>query len=322
MRLTNNMISTNYLKNLNKNMKQLTEMNTKVSSQRKFLKMSEDPATALSAFHVRKDLARNDMYTKTLNESQGMLDEAEIAISNISDVATNARVQIMQGMTGTSGVAEQRMTAQELRKCQEMILGAANATFSDKYVFGGREFENAPFSLDGAGDLLYYGQNVNTGTFGPESRYVDIGIGMAVDGSGNVTPQTALDTAYSGITLLGSGVDGDGLSNNLYQLLGQIADKLEAGDLTNMDMYLNKLELKSDDIRMQYVSVGEKSNYISFFADKLDRDKLASATKQNKLEELSLEEGAIQFSQQELVYNACLQMGMKLLQPSLMDYLS
>jgi phenylalanyl-tRNA synthetase beta chain len=54
----------------------------------------------------------------------------------------------------------------------------------------------------------------------------------------------------------------------------------------------------------------------------LDRDKLASSTKSNKLEELSLEEGAIQFSQQELVYNACLQMGMKLLQPSLMDYLS
>jgi flagellin-like hook-associated protein FlgL len=316
------MISTNYLKNLTRNMKQLTDMNTKVSSQRKFLKMSEDPANALSAFQVRKDLARNEMYKKALDESQGMLDEAEIAISNISDVATNARVQIMQGITGTSGEAERKVTAQELRKYQETILGTANARFSDKYVFGGRQFENVPFTLDGAGNLQYYGQNVDTGTFGAESRYVDIGIGMDVDGGGNVTPQSALDTAYSGVTLLGSGVDGDGLSNNLYQLLGQIADKLETGDLSNMDMYLNKLDAKADDIRMQYVSVGEKSNYITFFADKLDRDKLASSTKSNKLEELSLEEGAIQFSQQELVYNACLQMGMKLLQPSLMDYLS
>ena len=322
MRLTNNMISTNYLKNLTRNMKQLTDMNTKVSSQRRFLKMSEDPAVALSAFQVRKDLARNDMYKKTLDESQGMLDEAEIAISNINDVATNAKVQIMQGITGTSGGAEQKVTAQELRKYQEMILGAANARFSDKYVFGGKEFENTPFTLDGAGNLQYYGQNVDTGTFGAENRYVDIGIGMDVDAGGNVTPQSALDTAYSGVTLLGSGVDGDGLSNNLYQLLGQIADKLESGDLSNMDMYLKKLDVKADDIRMQYVSVGEKTNYISFFADKLDRDKLAASTKSNKLEELSLEEGALQFSQQELVYNACLQMGMKLLQPSLLDYLS
>ena len=322
MRLTNNMISTNYMKNLTKNMKQLTDMNTKVSSQRRFLKMSEDPAIALSAFQVRKDIARNEMYKKTLDESQGMLDEAEIAISNINDVATNARVQIMQGITGTSGEAEQKVTAQELRKYQEMILGAANARFSDKYVFGGKEFENTPFTLDGAGNLQYYGQNVDSGSFGAESRYVDIGIGMDVDAGGNVTPQSALDTAYSGITLLGSGLDGDGLSNNLYQLLGQIADKLEAGDLSNMDMYLKKLDVKADDIRMQYVSVGEKSNYISFFADKLDRDKLAASTKQNKLEELSLEEGALAFSQQELVYNACLQMGMKLLQPSLLDYLS
>ncbi len=321
MRLTNAMITNNYLKNLNRNTKELTDLNTKVTAQRKFLKMSDDPAAALAAFGVRKQLARIDMYGKTLDDSQGLLDEAEVSLSTINDTVTESFTQVMQGITGTSDETARKVIAASLRSHQEMILGAANAKYSDKYVFGGEGFEEVPFSLDGSGNLQYHGQNVDTGTFGSESRYVDIGLGMTIS-SGVVVPQSALDTAYSGAALLGTGMDGNGIPNNLYQLLGEIADKLESGDLTNIDLYTQKLEAKSNDIRMQYVGIGEKANYISFFNDRLDREKIAASTKQNALEVLSLEEGIMQFSQQELVYNACLQMGTKILQPSLLDYLS
>ncbi len=322
MRLTNAMMTNNYLRNLNRNTKDLNDLNTKVSAQRKFLRMSEDPASALAAFGVRKHLSRIDMYDRTLKESRGLLDEAEISLSSINEAATNALTTVMQGSTGSSDENARRVTANTIRGYQESILGAANAKFSDKYIFGGEGFEEMPFTLDGSGNLRYHGANVDTGSFGPEHRYVDIGLGLSINGSGVVSPQSALDTAYSGAELLGTGVDANGLPNNLYQLLGDIADKLESGDLTDIDMYIQKLDDRSDDVRMQYVGIGEKSNYISFFADRLDREKVAAATKQNDLESLSLEEGIMQFSEQELVYNACLQMGTKILQPSLLDYLS
>lgn len=321
MRLTNAMMANNYLRNLNRNTKELNDLNTKVSAQRKFLKMSEDPASALAAFGVRKQLNRIGMYDATLKDSQGLLDEAEIALSSINETATSALTQVMQGITGTSDEKARKVIAEALRSYQESIIGAANAKFSDKYVFGGEGFEKMPFTVDASGDLNYHGVNVDTGTFSEEHRYVDIGLGLSIS-SGVVSPQSAMDTAYSGADLLGSGVDGNGISNNLYQLLGQIADKLESGNLTNMDLYIKKLESRSDDIRMQYVGIGEKANYITYFADRLDREKIAAADKQNKLESLSLEEGIMQFSEQELVYNACLQMGTKILQPSLLDYLS
>jgi len=321
MRLTNAMITNNYLKNLNRNTKELTDLNTKVTAQRQFLKMSDDPAAALAAFGVRKQLARIEMYNKTLGDSQGHLNEAETSLSTINDTVNEAFTQVMQGITGTSDEVARKVIAASLRSHQDMILGAANAKYSNKYIFGGDGFEQMPFTLDGSGNLEYQGQNVDTGTFGAESRYVDIGLGMTISGS-TVLPQSALDTAYSGATLLGTGVDGDGIPNNIYQLIGEIADKLESGDLSNIDLYTQKLEKKSDDIRMQYVGIGEKANYISFFSDRLDREKIAASTKQNDLEVLSLEDGIMQFSQQELVYNACLQMGTKILQPSLLDYLS
>ncbi len=321
MRLTNAMMANNYLRNLNRNTRELNDLNTKVTAQRKFMKMSEDPASALAAFGTRKQLVRIGVHDATLKDSQGLLDEAEISLSSINETATNALTQIMQGVTGTSDEKAQKVIAKSLRSLQESLLGAANAKFSDKYVFGGEGFEDMPFTLDGSGNLLYHGVNVDAGTFTQEHRYVDIGLGLSISGD-IVSPQSAMDTAYSGADLLGTGMDSNGVSNNLYQLLGQIAGKLDSGDLSNMDLYIKKLETRSDDLRMQYVGIGEKANYITFFADRLDREKIAASDKQNKLESLSLEEGIMQFTQQELVYNACLQMGTKILQPSLLDYLS
>ena len=322
MRLTNNMIAGNYLKGLNRNLKSLNDLNVKVSAGRKYMKMSEDPASAIKAYGVRKDLARIELHTASLKDSLAMLDEAENALSALNEVCTSALSQVMQGATGTMSEGDRKAVADALHSYQEMILSAANTRFSDRYLFGGKTFGSMPFTVDASGKLLYNGQDVDTGTFGEENRYVDIGIGLTYLPDGSVSPQSALDVAYSGARLLGAGVDGDGMPNNLYNLIGAIADKMESGDLSDIESYTKKLEDCADSIRMQYVGIGEKSNYIEFFTDRLAREEITAASRQYDLEALTLEEGAIMFSEQQTLYNACLQMGTKLLQPSLLDYLN
>lgn len=321
MRLTDNMITGSYLKSLSRNMKDLSDLNIKVAAGRKYMKMSENPASSVKAFDVRRDLSRIDLYSSTLGDSQALLDEAETSLSSITDTAAGALTQITQGVNGSLDEPDRQAVANTLRSYQQMILGAANVKASGRYVFGGSSFGSTPFTLNASGKLVYNGQDVDTGSFSAEHRYVDIGIGLTVSG-GSVSSQTALDVAYSGAELLGTGVDGNGFPNNLYNLLGEIADKIEAGDLDDIKDYSAKLEERSDDIRMQYVAIGEKSNYISFFTDRLYGEKITATSKQTELEGLSIEEGAIMFAEQENMYSACLQMGTKLLQPSLLDYLS
>lgn len=320
MRLTDNMITGNYMRSLNRNLKDLSDLNTKVAAGRRFMKMSENPASAVKAFGLRKDLNRMEMYTSSLSDSQALLDEAENSLSIINNMATEALAKISQATNGTLNETDRATMAGALRGYQEMILGAANVKSSDRFIFGGSAFGQTPFTVDGTGKLYYNGVNVDTGTFTEEHRYVDIGIGLDIS-SGTVTPNSALDVAYSGAQLLGTGIDANGLPNNLYSLIGQIADKIEAGDLTNIGDYVSKLEERADAIRMQYVSIGEKSNYISFFLDRLSTEKITATARQTELEGLSIEEGAIMFAEQENMYNACLQMGTKILQPSLLDYL-
>ena len=252
---------------------------------------------------------------------QGLLDEAESTVSIINDVMTEAMAQVMQGSTGTSDPVARATVANALRSIQTTILNAANAKYSDDYIFGGENTESMPFTLDESGRLLYKGQDVDTGTFEKEYKYVDIGIGLTIGADGTVSHESAMNAAFSGAELLGTGIDGNGLSNNLYNLLGTIADKLESGDLSDMDLYTKKLSDMADNIRLQYVSVGENSNFIKYFTDRLASQRLTDAKKQSELEVLEIDEGALMYSERELVYNACLQMGTKILQPSLLDYL-
>lgn len=104
-------------------------------------------------------------------------------------------------------------------------------------------------------------------------------------------------------------------------MLGLLAEKFESNDMTDIETYHKKLQGMADNIRIQYVSIGEKINYITFFTERLKSEQDKLLVKQNRLESMDLAEGITAFGEQELVYNACLQMGSKILQPSLLDFL-
>lgn len=322
MRLTDSMMSKTYLKNLNSSLKALNDSNTRVAAKRRYMRFSEDPARSLKAMKIRKNLSRISLYKDNLNDAQGILDQYESSISNINEIAREAFAQVMQGTTGTSNNPEVRATvANTLRSFQDSILSAANAKYADDYIFGGEGVGTPPFSISDTGELLYNGQNIDTGTFSDEYRYIDIGMGIDFEGDGSVSQKSAFDVVISGIELLGSGVDSDGVSGNLYNLIGQIADKLENNDLGDIDLYSKKLEELSGNVRLQYVSIGEKSNFITYFKDRLTAEETNAKTKQTELEGLKTEEGIMEFKELEFTYNACLQMGTKILQHSLMDFL-
>ncbi|MDF2685977.1 MAG: flgL [Clostridia bacterium] len=320
MRMTNNLMYRTYMKNLNTNTKTLDDLNQKVSSQRRFLKISEDPAIALKAFKVRRDIARTELYRNNIDDIQSTLDEVESSISTVNDNVSDAAALILQGKNGTYSAADRKVVANSLRSYQEKILNAANSKFAGKYIFGGASVDKMPFTIVG-GNLLYNGQNVNTGTFTEDYKYVDIGLGLDVNGFGEVAPESAINTAHSGAELLGTGVDINGVPNNLYNILGDLADMFENNNMTQIELYSEKLSDKADDVRLQYVSVGEQVKFVEFIDKRLDINELNNSKKSKSLEGIELEKAIIEFSSQELIYNACLQMGTKILQPSLLDYL-
>lgn len=322
MRITEKMISTNYMASLNNSLSEVNRLNERVTSGRKYQKGSEDPASALKAYQVRSNLSRIDLYQNNVEEVKGILSETETAYTQLSSILSDVNEQILQGSSDTN--SEDRQTfADVLKNYQSQVFSVANASFSSKYVFGGSDLDTIPFSIDASGKLLYHGLDVNDDTlFDSEEIYYDIGMGLKTDGSGNIVKGTALNIASPGSELLGVGTDTDGLSNNLYNLLGQVAELFESNDMTDIDKYSTKLQDIADQCTLKLVNVGQKTNFVEFLETRYEADEYNATVKQKSLEGVDNAKAILEYNTQNTAYQAALAMGVKIMQPSLLDYLS
>ena len=314
MRIADNTITRNYLNNLSSNTEQLYADSTKVSSGKSYQTASEDPADAIKAMKVRSTLAKISAYQGNIEEANGIISERETAISELNKITTEAKAKIVQGESGTYSASDRKTIADTLKSYQDTVLSLSNQMYTDKYVFGGSDDYKIPFTVDSSGKLQYQGQSVDTGTFGSEEVYCDIGLG--IDGA------SAYNVSSPGSTLLGTGTDTNGVTNNLYNLLGDLADQFSSNNMTDVAKYADKLSTLSDNLLVSYTSIGEESSYLSTFSDRLTTSKTNATKAQSKLENADTAEASVEYSAQQTAYQATLQVGAKLIQKTLLDYLN
>jgi flagellar hook-associated protein 3 FlgL len=310
-----------YLNNLNTSSRTLDRLTQKVTTQRQFTKASEDPAAALKVFNIRRDLSRISFYKNNITDLKNNIVDIESTISSLNNVAIEVNTQLTQAKNTTYGQTERNAIASVLKTLQQQVLNNGNTNFAGKFLFGGSNTKQIPFTTDVNGKLLYNGVDVDTGTFSKDEVFVDLGLGMAAGNASAADANTAYNVSYPGSELLGTGVDADGISNNFYNIIGDLITKLETGDLTNIDKYEAKVKEKMDDIIVKYADIGQKSNFVEFISNKLEIDEENSLKKQDTLEAADLAKSIMDVKYQEMSYNAALQVGTKILQNSLLDYL-
>lgn len=193
--------------------------------------------------------------------------------------------------------------------------------------------------MDGDGKLTYNGITLNSiipadkARLSSDSMYVDIGIGAKTIADPLNPAKTIIDPGsvfqYSipGIDVVGSGtctVNGKVVSNNLYDLLSEIIDQFESGfdSYDTVDELYGKLDKASMEIIYNITKVGSKTSYLDFMTNRYESQTLDLQERQLNVEGADPIKTIIQFKSQEVAYNAALQMGTKIIQPSIFDFMS
>lgn len=437
MRITMGMIAGQYKTRLNQSLYELSNANTRASNYRVFNKPSDDPFAAAQTYQVRRETERNKNYQSNLSSVQDSLKTAESTVLLVSNVVANANsTEVLGAINGHMTKDTRSAVVKELRTMRDAIVSDMNAKFSDQYLFGGTGAGSPPFSVDGDGNLLYRGINVDTGVntngasatvangasetqidFGKENAgllntydiaiqtgasddvnvsgntitvtldstnatkghlqdvlqdsakwntvptgvdvtkitvagnagdaaaaggpsaeitdkvdlddlanervYVDLGFGLQFDGNGDIVPQSAYNTALPGIKLLGYGTNDDGTPKNVYSLMGKIADMLDS-DNVSMDAiqpYLDSFQQATGNLTTQISEIGAKEKFLTSTQTHLEDTNTNLLTKDNDVEYLEPSDAIMDWMTQQFCYQACLQMGTNILQPTLMDFL-
>ena len=370
MRITNRVTTEKYLRSINNIQYNLDYLDSQVITGRKFMRVSENTPAAVKAFQIRRDMKRVEGYQDSRLHAQGMLNNAESSIMTIQDMVIEAKEKIIMGMNDPSAsYDERRIIATQLRNMQQEILQRLNSSAADLYYFGGNSVAQEPFRLDTDGKLMYrykdgadfkwvrvedlhetpdpslatdpdyelYQELRNAGLF------VDIGLSIR---SENVPPSpsaapfvdrnSVFTYTLTGISITGVGQvamsDGTMVSNNLYDLLGSIADSFEDNFVNgsgNIEIYhhdrvdelFGLLRKRESSIQFSITDVGTKKQFLDFIKDSLASREYDNTVRQQDVEGADPARTIIYFTAQQVAYSAALRMGTKVIPMSIFDYM-
>ncbi len=326
MRITGSITQRRFLTNYSSSAERLSKLMQQATDLRKFNKVSENTAAASKAFLVRRQLARIEMYESNLNNAKDILSSAETSAITVSNSIKLASTTLLKALNDPNG-ADRNVLTSQIESYREEILKTMNNSFAGRYIFGGTSNE-APFSLDPTTNrLLFNGVAVSDPAVIDamnEDVYVDIGLGLEFDsGTGKLDPQTALKISTSGLDFLGYGLDADGLENNICDALTSISELLrtENFDSDAVRQYIDKLSTMHGNSLTAVADIGNRINYIEYNLDRLKADALTLQETQNGLELVDSATAITALKNEETAYKTSLQIGPRLIQNSLFDYL-
>lgn len=155
MRITNSMMTDNMLRNLNNGLKRVSTYHNQLASNRRIVKLSDDPIGVLNSMGARQQIRRLEQYQKNVDASRALVTQTESAVTEMEQRIVDIKELLTDAM-GTENNDDKKIFAAQIRQMTDSLLELCNSTSGDKYLFGGFNTTRQPFTAerDATGKLI------------------------------------------------------------------------------------------------------------------------------------------------------------------------
>lgn len=303
MRITNNTLTGNYLRNLSRNLKQMQKYQNQLSSGKEVSRPSDNPMLVARVMQLDSNVRMNEQYEKNINDALGWTDTADGALNVVTSTLQRARELIVYGANGTLSETDRAAIKDEVDTLQGQLLQTLNTNYDGRYMFGGMATTEPPFEIDGNNVLTYRGDTEHVGL----NREIAKGVTITIPANGKHITEAAGT----------SGGNGD-----IGSLFKNISEALESGDTESLSKdLLNDIDQHLDNTIRFRSKMGAVYTRLEFAKERNAAENLSMTELLSKSEDIDLAEKMMEFSTMRTVYQASLQTGAQILQPSLLDYI-
>lgn len=316
MRITNSMIISNYIRNLNNNGNSISRLHSQISSGKRLLRASDDPLAARRIMNFKTDLARTAQYTSNVTQAKQWIVQTETSLNELNSLLTRVKELNLQANNATKGADERAAIANEISQIMEQVVENANTMFVGRYVFGGINTHEKPFKVeevDGQKVLFYNDHNLSE-LDKPENAaiYEDL---KSQKVNYTLAFNSSMDVSYNGIDIMGVGED------NLYSVLNNLRIALETQDADGISNSLDKVDAHKSNIISYLGEIGGKTNRLEAFENRLSNDKYNYEQMLTEVEGIDIYEVILNLQNEEVIYQAALSAGSRLITRTLADFL-
>ena len=319
VRVTQSMLSTNMLRNLNTSYSKRSKYEDMITSSRKFARPSDDPVAAVKGMNYRVQIDKINQFQRNINEAEGWLDTTDTALDQVGTTLNRVRELIVQAANDTNTPDEREKIKLEIDQIREQILDVGNTQLGGKYIFAGTKTQTQPF-VNGTNGREINGELLNTPLAPPASPdfndgakgkvEVEVFDGIQLTVNTNGAPEMFAEIA-SFLDKVSAELEKPNSSGQVIgNFLGSIAD---GSDDSLATMQAHVLDMRAD--------VGARMNRVELMKNRLDIQEI-NTTKQKSLnEDTDYAETITHMTTQESIHQAALSVGAKIIQQTLVDFI-
>lgn len=160
MRVTNSMMITNMLSNLNKNLNVMSRKQDELSTGKKVMFASDDPVAAAKILKFKTDLADMDQYSTNTRDGQAMLDASESTVGEMGSVLQRVRELAVQAANGTNTLDDTKKIKEEILQLKEHLISGANSNFAGRYIFSSHYTDKPLLTPEGKYNIPITAQDI------------------------------------------------------------------------------------------------------------------------------------------------------------------
>ncbi|ALB44517.1 flagellar hook-associated protein FlgL [Clostridium beijerinckii] len=174
-RITSNMLSSNYLRNMKRNLTNMKTLQNQLASGKEINKASDNPYKASRSMQLNTEISYNKQYNENIKDISNWLDTTDTALSQMGNVFGRIETLIVSAGNGSYGQDEKVAIQDEIKEKVNELSQILNTSFDGSYIFGGTKTGSKPTTV--VNGVLQYADNAGNA----------VKITAYKDASGNIT---------------------------------------------------------------------------------------------------------------------------------------
>jgi flagellar hook-associated protein 3 FlgL len=157
-RVSDQLRTSTALSSITKTQSDLLTVQNQISTGKRVITPSDDPASAAIIQQLQKTLAQRDSYATNLTSATSQLGEVDSTLGDLTNLLQQAQT-IASANVGSDVTATQRQAAAEvIKSISSQVFSLANKKFNGVYLFGGDRSTTPPF-VDSDGSIKFVGSS-------------------------------------------------------------------------------------------------------------------------------------------------------------------
>lgn len=325
MRVTNKMLTHNFLSDMRTNLNKMKILQEQSTSGKQVRRPSDNPFKVSRIMQINSDIAANKQYNSNIKDTINWLDSADTSLGQAGEVLKRVRDLLVS--TGNAGysISERKAVRDEINEKIEEFSQIVNTSFDGKYIFGGTRGLSKPmtvvkengnsklaYGLRDGSELLDIPANISEYNMIGSKLKVEVAQGVYIEY--NVTAQEITEFKNDKGDLLDvRKVFGD-IVNHLGSDKEEDRNKLIMEDLQGIsDIIDNVLKLRA--------GVGARQNRMDSAKERNTEENFNLIEMLSEVEDVDITENGIEATAMQAIYTASLQASARIMQPTLLDFL-